>query len=567
MKRTSLLSGLIFPALLAVVPGCDDPVELACTAVQLECGGLCLDVQSDDENCGACGNACDTGFACVQGDCASTCTAPTLTCGSTCCDQFADCIDATCVGSLAVLHTSLNDRAVDRDLFVLQDRTFALTELNGTDWAGNRVVDHAVLPDGRVVMVAAQTEDVFELFVVSPRGGAPTRVSATLPAGADVLPGIVVSRDGSRVLYRVDDAGVIDLYAAALATPGTAAKINGTLVAGGVVSRVFALSSDGRRAAYVADQDTDQLDEAYTVDLSATAPGAAVKLNPATTTDAVWDLRLSGDGTRVVYRQANNSLGRVELFAVDVATPGAATAITYADGAEGQVESYQLSPDGNTVVFTGGRDTFNESLWRAALAAPFEADELAIGDDYQWVRADFRFSPDGTGVYFRKVSELFGYDRLFRVDLATPGTLTQLSPVGDSSAEEVTDFALSADGRSAIYRGGADGAEGGNPQPETALSNVEERYAPALYHIDLTAAAPPVPTLLSPPPTLDREGIGSGYAVSADGTRVIFRADNDTVGFSDAYLVELATAGTARKVSPPLDETSDSSDVSVITRF
>ena len=48
---------------------------------------------------------------------------------------------------------------------------------------------------------------------------------------------------------------------------------------------------------------------------------------------------------------------------------------------------------------------------------------------------------------------------------------------------------------------------------------------------------------------------------------MLYRADHDQPTFSDAYLASVATAGAPRKVSPPLDQTSDATDVSLITPF
>lgn len=586
MNRTSLASGIIVPALLAVLPGCDDP--FVCPGQQIACGQICVDLAADDLNCGACGTMCPSGESCVQRACVPdvTCAAPMMACGADCvdvqtseahcggcddaCTPRGECIGGDCAEPLAAMHTVFETKGtIARDLWIVEDGTFALTRLNDTTATGDRVVDHVVLPDGRVLLVAAQTEDVFELWLASPRGGALTRVNGTLVAEGDVLPGIVVSRDGRRVLYRADQDtdGVVDLYSVALAAPGTSAKVNGALVAGGEVSRVFALSADGSRAAYVADQDTDDLNEAYTVDLSAAAPGPAVKLNPAITS-SVWDLALSPDGSRVLYRAEDQGLGRLELFLVNVASPGTAAPVVHADGAEGRVDAYRFSPDGTAVFFTAGSGFLDESLWRAALSPLAEAVRLADCVDYEFVRDDFVVSPDGADVYLRKVSGAFGFDRLFHVSVDQPLQLTQLSPVGDTSAEEVADFVLADDGRSIVYRGGADGAEGGNYQPGTSAPFGYDGRAPAIYHIDLTVAAPPTPTPLHDEFPLGAEGIAPGYIVARDGTRVIYRADQDTSFITEAYLVALEAAGDLRKVSPPLVGTFEGgSDVARLTRF
>lgn len=573
MKRTSFFSGVIFPALLAIAPGCgDDP---KCIELQLECRGVCVDTTTSATDCGACGNACGVGESCVASECAATCAPPTTTCGGTCVDTATSaahcgacdapcgagiaCVAGACANPLALVQTSLMDRTVDRDLFVLQDLTFALTKLNPTTFAGSRVIDHAVLPDGSIVLVAAQTEDVFELFHVSSRGGTLTRLSGALVVDGDVQPGLTISADGRTILYRADQTvdETIDLYAVAVANPGVTVKVNGTLVAGGDVSRVVAISANGNRAAYIADQDLDDTNEAYTVDLSTATPGASVKISEDLG-QSVWDLQMARDGSKVVYRGGFGPF----LYAVDPANPGTVEAIFNSDGGEGFVEGYQLVPDGSAVVYTYS-SFLNASLWHAPLVTPpFSSARLADGD-LGGVRADLVVSADRSQVYFRKTQP--AYDTVFKVDVAT-GTLTRLSYDADEPTQRVADFALSRDGRSLVFRAGADGAEGGFPQPGTDPPSTVERAAPTIHHVDLSTTPPGAPVQLSPPLGKGNDGIGPGYAVTNDG-RVLYRADFDQIGFSDLYLSAVATAPTIRRVSPPLDQTSDATDVSLITLF
>jgi hypothetical protein len=67
-------------ALLAI--GCSQPPPCS------DCGGICVDLQSDDANCGACGQACAQGTRCESGRCVTTCSG--LVCGDTCVDAMND---------------------------------------------------------------------------------------------------------------------------------------------------------------------------------------------------------------------------------------------------------------------------------------------------------------------------------------------------------------------------------------------------------------------------------------------------------------------------------------------
>src|SRR4051812_12045094 len=53
-----------------------------CATGQMKCGSECKDLTSDQQNCGACGNACGTGQTCQSSTC--MCTAGLLACGGAC---------------------------------------------------------------------------------------------------------------------------------------------------------------------------------------------------------------------------------------------------------------------------------------------------------------------------------------------------------------------------------------------------------------------------------------------------------------------------------------------------
>jgi hypothetical protein len=54
------------------------------------CGGICVDLQSDPANCGACGNVCS--FICDAGQCTflQACLSPQVACGNVCVDLQTD---------------------------------------------------------------------------------------------------------------------------------------------------------------------------------------------------------------------------------------------------------------------------------------------------------------------------------------------------------------------------------------------------------------------------------------------------------------------------------------------
>ena len=95
-----------------------------------------------------------------------------------------------------------------------------------------------------------------------------------------------------------------------LVSPSLAAlvniKLNGPLVSGGDVDE-FRVSPDSSRVVYRADQDTDNVDELYSVPL---AGGSPVKLNgPLVSGGYVWYFQVSPDSSRVVYHASQDTNG------------------------------------------------------------------------------------------------------------------------------------------------------------------------------------------------------------------------------------------------------------------
>jgi hypothetical protein len=86
MLRTlipTLLAALVFTA------GCSSS-KGGCKSDSTSCGGACVQLASDNQNCGACGNACATGSFCSAGTCTLTCGTGLVGCGGTCIDPLTD---------------------------------------------------------------------------------------------------------------------------------------------------------------------------------------------------------------------------------------------------------------------------------------------------------------------------------------------------------------------------------------------------------------------------------------------------------------------------------------------
>ena len=53
--------------------GCDSNCDAECPADTSICGESCIDLSSDPDNCGKCGNVCGNGENCISGSCVAVC--------------------------------------------------------------------------------------------------------------------------------------------------------------------------------------------------------------------------------------------------------------------------------------------------------------------------------------------------------------------------------------------------------------------------------------------------------------------------------------------------------------
>jgi hypothetical protein len=233
----------------------------------------------------------------------------------------------------------------------------------GLPFSDVQLDDYQLSPDGRwaVYIHDAEVDDAGELWSVPVFGGVPGRISGLLPAGSSVAVDFKFTPDGATVVYRApqDSLGVMELYSVPI-RGGVATKLNGALAAGGNVTGFsvptgggaatvlngalvpggdvldfnFRLTGDGQRVVYVADQQTDEVQELYSVPI---AGGVVTKLNGALVAGGdVGIFQIAANSQRVVYRADQQADDVVELYSVPTAG-GAATKLNGVLAANGDV--------------------------------------------------------------------------------------------------------------------------------------------------------------------------------------------------------------------------------------
>ncbi len=110
----------------------DGACDIVCPASQTECGGACADLTSDRRHCGGCGDACADGEICVDAECEVSCPSGQTVCGGACVDTSSSpahcgacdspcaagqvCMDGTCAstcGALTECSSACVDTSVD----------------------------------------------------------------------------------------------------------------------------------------------------------------------------------------------------------------------------------------------------------------------------------------------------------------------------------------------------------------------------------------------------------------------------------------------------------------------
>ncbi len=231
-------------------------------------------------------------------------------------------------------------------------------QLNTPLVVGRVVGDARLSPDGsRVVYVADEAVDeAFELFSVPTAGGSLVKLNGALTAGGAVRSGSVTfSPDSAQVVYIADQQTdeVFELFSVPV-VGGVNTKLNAPLASDRDVANSATTIPANGRVVFTADQDADDVNELYSVPLLG---GATTKLNSPFIADGfIQSFAMSPDGNRVVYAASQNVVDQFELFSVPV-VGGAVTAVSGTLASGGSVESrFSFSPDSRRVVYVADQE-------------------------------------------------------------------------------------------------------------------------------------------------------------------------------------------------------------------
>jgi WD40 repeat protein len=256
------------------------------------------------------------------------------------------------------------------------------TKLNSPLVAGGNVVNFAIAPNSvSVVYLADEVIDqVFEIFPASVTGpGSGTSLNPPLLAGQNVT-AFAVTPDSAAVIYQADETttGVVELYRVLFLSPQVSVvKLNFPLTLGKNVSS-FAIAANGLAVAYSANQDNAAVVELYYVLLS--QPGASQKINPNgyVVGQNVSNFAITPDSSAVIYMANQTNVNAVQLYRVLISSLQQSSPPlngTLASG--GNVVSFSITPNSANVIYLADQTTFGiVELYAVNVGSPGTSSKL-----------------------------------------------------------------------------------------------------------------------------------------------------------------------------------------------
>ena len=421
------------------------------------------------------------------------------------------------------------------DLFSVPLVGGAVTTLNIGDADVGSVAGIRLSPDSsRAVFITFGDTGFDGLYSAPIAGGPVAKLNGPLVAGGEIGTA-AISPDSSRVVYTADQdaAGVREIYSVPI-TGGAATKLNPPLTPGGNVGDVFVgsfeISPDSSRVVYLADQDTDERFELYSVPLSG---GPSTKLNGSVLRQGAVLVQISPDSSRVVYKAFQDSDAAIELYSVPLAG-GPVTKLNDDMVAGGNVAHARLTPDGSRVVYEADQDLDQAyELYAVPLAGgPVTKLNPPFGPDMTLVTisaapSPFIVSAEGSRVVYSALHLLGeGSVDVYSVPIAG-GAVSMLT---DSAATSgfISEFQVSPTGSRVAY-----------------VADQDTLGVRELYSVPVAGGAS---TKLNSPLVENGDVLTSIF--SSNG-RVVYWADQETDGTLEIY-----TEGTAQLTASLIDDVS-----------
>lgn len=336
--------------------------------------------------------------------------------------------------SSRVVYRADQDNDEVTELYSVQLTGGTVTKLNDPLPTGGDVHNFEISPDGtRVVYMAGQdTYNIYELYSVPITGGASVKLSGNITTVATSIL-YEVSTDSNWVVFRSDQdtTYIFELFSVPIDGPaGSAEKISDAMTTGGNVQNDFEISPDSIRVVYIADQDTDDTYEIYSVPITGPAT-SGMKLNKELVDGGVVhfpSIVISDDSSRVLYRADQDTDTVGELYSVPITGQAASgVKLNNPPTSGGEVGTgYRISDDSTYVIYKGDLETYNSNeLYSVPLAGPASS-SVKLNKTFvsggSLSKSGFQISPDNAYVVYVADQETDGVNELYSVPITGPAS-------------------------------------------------------------------------------------------------------------------------------------------------
>ena len=351
------------------------------------------------------------------------------------------------------------------------------------------------------------------------------------PGGGDGS-GTVNEASSGNIVYLANQStvGVFELF---LTSSGV--KLNGPVVSGGSGVTSFALTPDKTSVVYIADEKTAGVFELFQVNIA--TPGVSVKLNGTLVSGGdVTSFAVTPDGTSVVYLADQRFDQVFEVFRVLFATPQASTLLNpaFLNGSGKSVTQFAVTPDSTKVVYIANQDTVSiVELFQVTFSNPQNSTKLNNSPMVSGGNVtDFAITLNSASVVYLADQNIDGIFEIFLAGISGPGTGTSLNPPLLLPGQKVTTFAVTPDSAAVIYRA--------------------NQTTPSTFELFRVTFAFPQTSSVKLNGTITAAGgnVSTSFTIAANGSAVVYSADQDTFGVVELFRVPLTPVAAAQKVNP-----------------
>jgi dipeptidyl aminopeptidase/acylaminoacyl peptidase len=424
----------------------------------------------------------------------------------------------------------LADKDTDNkfELYSVRLSTGSIVPISGAVVSGGNVFDYQISPDSARVVFRGDlvTDAVTELFS-APIAAVNSRVtlSGAVVSGGSVLTGFQISPDSARVVFLGDVVAdeVFELFSAPIAAANSRVTLSGVVVSGGSVSS-FQISPDSARVVFTGTLVTNTVTELFSAPIAA-ANSRVTLSGTVVSGGAVFSgFKISPDSARVVFLGDVVADEVFELFSAPIAAANSRVTLSGAVVSGGSVlTGFQISPDSARVVFLGTlvTNTVTE-LFSAPIATANSRVTLSgavvSGGDVDF--SGFQISPDSARVVFLGTLVTNTVTELFSAPIATPNSRVALSGAVVSGGDVDSDFKISPDSARVVFRG------------DLVTDAVTELFSAPIAAVNSRV------TLSGA--VVSGGDVFSGFQISPDGARVVFRGDLVTDNVFELFSAPIA---------------------------